>query len=63
MASEASKMKITKTLKPIIYKKADSAIQLVQKAVVTGRKKLTQQMRSVNFGIDLGTTNSLDSKI
>jgi len=34
----SSKMKITKTLKPIIYKKADGAVQLIQKAVVLVEK-------------------------
>ena len=34
VGSVASKMKITKTLKPIIYKKDGSNVQLVQKAVV-----------------------------
>jgi len=29
-----SKMKITKTLKPVIYKKSDNTILLIQKAVV-----------------------------
>ncbi|MGC4101192.1 hypothetical protein [Ferruginibacter sp.] len=38
VGSVAAKMKITKTLKPIIYKKADSAVQLVQKAVVLVEK-------------------------
>jgi hypothetical protein len=33
-----SKMKITKTLKPVIYKKTDNAIQLLQKAVVIVEK-------------------------
>ena len=32
------KMKITKTLKPIIYKKTDNAVQLIQKAVVLVEK-------------------------
>ncbi len=34
----SSKMKITKTLKPIIYKKTGDGIQLVQKAVVLVEK-------------------------
>lgn len=34
----SSKMKITKTLKPIIYKKAGDNVQLVQKAVVLVEK-------------------------
>ena len=34
VGSVATKMKITKTLKPIIYKKDGSTVQLVQKAVV-----------------------------
>ena len=34
VGSVAGKMKITKTLKPIIYKKDGSNVQLVQKAVV-----------------------------
>jgi hypothetical protein len=38
VGSIASKMKITKTLKPIIYKKSDANIQLVQKAVVLVEK-------------------------
>lgn len=38
VGSMSSKMKISKTLKPIIYKKADGAVQLVQKAVVLVEK-------------------------
>ncbi len=34
----SSKMKITKTLKPVIYKKAGDAVQLLQKAVVIVEK-------------------------
>jgi hypothetical protein len=34
----ASKMKITKTLKPVIYKKTGNAVQLLQKAVVIVEK-------------------------
>jgi hypothetical protein len=36
--SLSSKMKITKTLKPVIYKKTDNAVQLLQKAVVIVEK-------------------------
>jgi len=35
----SSKMKITKTLKPIIYKKSDDTVQLLQKAIVIVEKK------------------------
>jgi hypothetical protein len=34
----ASKMKITKTLKPVIYKKTNDVVQLLQKAVVIVEK-------------------------
>ena len=38
IGSVSSKMKITKTLKPIIYKKSGNSVQLVQKAVVLVEK-------------------------
>ncbi len=34
----SSKMRIIKTLKPVIYKKTDSTVQLVQKAIVIVEK-------------------------
>ncbi|MEO5943463.1 MAG: hypothetical protein ABIP30_15015 [Ferruginibacter sp.] len=38
VGTPSSKMKITKTLKPIIYQKNDNGIQLLQKAVVLVEK-------------------------
>ncbi len=38
VGSTSSKMAIVKTLKPIIYKKQDGALQLLQKAIVIAEK-------------------------
>lgn len=43
----SSKLRITKTLKPIIYKKTDTSIQLVQKAVVLVEKNKMHEIRKL----------------